>query len=241
MSEDRPKTAKRPNHHAETFASLDFKLTEQQRLLVEGCVKAARWIAFRRLTAIYGHRRGSRKVIENHVDDLAQCAAVGLCVAATFFNPEKGVKFITYAYKVMQSWMKRTEVMWMPVSIGPAWVKHYDKKKRRHARGAQVFHFSSFVDNSGEPVTISEIVERRPDQSDAYRDLLGHAEVEQFKSMIPPRWWEIVWRRANGKRPNEIAAEMGITRQRVHQIEKACLERLRLSRTAERIIFEAQD
>lgn len=79
-----------PVSHADTRKRTSEPLTAEQRRLVDGCQGFVRSIAWK------VHRKVPRHLVD--LDDLIAYGQLGLCDAAREFDPNRAVKFTTYAY-----------------------------------------------------------------------------------------------------------------------------------------------
>ncbi len=94
-------------------ARLDVQpLTPAQQALVEanrGLVHQQAWQMAGTVLAAKGYRWNARSVILRNqlYDELQDAGMIGLCVAASLFDPERGVKFCTYAYPWIRNHVQR--------------------------------------------------------------------------------------------------------------------------------------
>ena len=79
-------------------------LNEEQRQLVESCLSGERIALVHR--AIREHIVVNETIFGFGYDDLYQEGCIWLCKAAATFQKEKGVKFETYAYKVVSNGLR---------------------------------------------------------------------------------------------------------------------------------------
>ena len=79
-------------------------LNEEQQQLVESCLSGERIALVHR--AIREHIVVNETIFGFGYDDLYQEGCIWLCKAAATFQKEKGVKFETYAYKVVSNGLR---------------------------------------------------------------------------------------------------------------------------------------
>ena len=131
-------------------------------------------------------------------EDASQEAVLHLCHAADVFDPSRGLKFSTLAHYAIRGGVSRAR-----------------KQILRHGHAALVFDVAD--DDDAPPL-------------DEATDL---ARLHAALAMLRPRHRLVMELRfgIGGERPpmilEEIGAELGVTRERIRQIEAVALERLR--------------
>lgn len=120
-----------------------------------------------------------------------------LCIAASTYKPELGWAFSTYAVKCL--------------STGWCTVQHHMTREmrdyRRHSRMGDL--------------DILVVDQRRADTSEDVK-----AQLDSLLARLPERERLVLQGRAGGKILTEIGEELGITRERVRQIQERALTRL---------------
>lgn len=149
------------------------------------------------------------------IEDLCSMATIGLCNAARLYNPDKEIKFNTYAGRAIWNTIIRQ-------------VQHSGEPKVPIlSLESSIFRDNDFIDNDENleglisdgvdiaeecavRVTISDIIERRLNESE--------------KKVIRYRYF------ANGKQPSQIetAKHFGISKQRVSSLEKQALDKIKM-------------
>ncbi len=198
--------------------------------------------------------------------DLIAAGNLGLIEAAKRFDPEKDVKFISYAVwwirqAIMQTIFQQTGAVRIPVkeSLFISKVKDaYEKLKEKLKREPTIEEIAEEVDASPRKVKTALQIVRVPlsfDQpiSDEEEDLTLldlvsksgtedvekevveealHKEIEKLLNVLDKRERTIIEERfgLNGKEPktlNEVGEKLGISRERVRQLEQRALKKLR--------------
>ena len=177
--------------------------------------------------------RDSKRHFDSHIDDFAQEAMMALCNAASDFDQDRGNKFITLAYKHIKMRLQREgELGFHP--LGPGWV--YAATGRW--KGRISITYTSELIPGWHGATIEEFLESGVNLSERLHPLVGTDEWKHLKGMVPPRWWDVLMRRMGDYTLQEIGEALGISRERVRQIEAQALKRLRMSKVAERLMFD---
>lgn len=156
--------------------------------------------------------------------EIIQEGNMGLVKAITRYDPDKGVRFICYA------------IWWIK-----AYIKNYIYKSYQahtgslmHAKGL-ISLDSSFANESGEEDRLLDhMLDEGPDQEDSYVCKERRSFLLNLISSQPPilsqREIYILKKRFFCDPPatlKDIAAKIGVTRERVRQIEARSLERIR--------------
>ncbi len=157
--------------------------------------------------------------------EIIQEGNMGLVKALTRFDPDMGVRFICYA------------VWWIKAYIKNFIQKSYQVHTGRltHAKGLISLDSSISTDNeNNEECLLDHLLYQGPDQDDCYAEKERHSYLVNLLSSDPPilskREVFIIQKRFFNDPPvtlKEIAGEIGITRERVRQIEMRSLKRMR--------------
>lgn len=157
--------------------------------------------------------------------EIIQEGNMGLVKALTRFDPEMGVRFICYA------------IWWIKAYIRNFIHKSYQVHTGRltHAKGLISLDSSISGDNDGnDECLLDHLLYQGPDQDDCYAQKEHHAYLLKLLSSDPPilskREVFIIEKRFFNDPPStlkDIAIEIGITRERVRQIEMRSLKRIR--------------
>lgn len=215
------------------------KLTPEMQEKVLSVMKWARQIArahsFALLRSLGRRPAGFAQMLE----DAEQEAMLGACRAAFDHDPTKGA-MSTYSWWHIRQALQRGRSFWtcMADTLGPRF-----RSGRRSARKAHRFYMISDFDkgqtNDEMPFDISD--DGRQDVlRRLYEAALDEETLALLRSVVPQRWWDIVWKRMNGDTLETIGREFGVTRERIRQIEVAALHRFRLVNRI-RGMIEAED
>lgn len=162
-------------------------------------------------------------------EDLVAEGVLGLFEAASRFDPAHGVKFSTYA-----SWwiLKR-----MRESLGAnASIVRIPRYRRDDGSSRPYIRDVSLEEPArvGGTLSLHDVLAEssipRPDDELVRED--GRRRLERLLESLPARHREVLVRRfgLDGRRPEPLAAlaaEFGLSRERIHQIEREAIERLR--------------
>src|SRR5262249_16569045 len=141
---------------------------------------------------------------------------VGLMKAIEHFDPEKNVRFATYA------------VWWIR-----AYVTRYLKDNRSQVRGGESerismtdFSLDVAVDDEGETTFVDLLEDDRPDPAmtllSRERDEDVKAALEKVKKRLGDLGWDILQERLRQEEPRtleELGQRWGVSRERVRQVE----------------------
>ena len=149
------------------------------------------------------------------VSDLVSVGAIGLMKAVNSFDPQKSIKFATFASRCIEN-----EIL--------MYLRKIVKKKCEVSLDEPIN-----VDVEGNELLLSDVVGTEPDV--VYRDLEKKAEIEQlYKSFstLSKREFEIIKLRyglldAEELTQKEIADKMGISQSYISRIEKKVLGKLK--------------
>lgn len=180
-------------------------LTETQQSLVESNTALVGW-AVKRLTPAGWHRG----ILDN--DDLASAGMLGLIRAAQTHDPAKGA-FTTHASyhircQILTEMKNRQDHIRIPLSVDPA-------ERSRLAEALMT------VPISGDTQIAA------PEWGESHRMDDTRDEVERILARLPRRQADILRERMAGKTLSEIGKALGVTRERVRQIEAMAYEYVR--------------
>lgn len=131
-------------------------------------------------------------------------AMIGLMLAANCFDPSLGFKFSTFAWRVI-----RQNIV------------HGYMKRNRHARNNSATRVL-FVDPD---LLVSQRDSGQPLEPIDTEDLI--AKMRSKISNLPPQYAKVLLGRLDGNKLHEIGDEMGVTRERVRQIQVSATGMLR--------------
>jgi RNA polymerase sigma factor (sigma-70 family) len=146
-------------------------------------------------------------------DDAFQIACLGLMRAAETYDPDRG-PFATYAWNWLWQNLLNANREAAPVHVPPkVWQNH---KPTRCALPVRRF------DDGNEQDMLPAPDERTEDVA------LALVHIER----LPPQWRYVLRRRLAGFTLKEIGASMGVSRERVRQVQSAALRRLNGARVS---------
>jgi RNA polymerase sigma factor (sigma-70 family) len=161
-------------------------MTPEQQDLVEQNVKLIHWAATK------------YRMPEYEYDDRFQIAAIGLCKAATTYNPDKGREFTTYGATCM-----RNELL-----IAARYAK----------RRPPMPSLDAFADGTDIPIKDMLIGPDNTEESVLRNEVSEMIAEALSKLSVRDRW--LIDMRLRGKTFRECAKVAGITYQRVQRIEE---------------------
>jgi RNA polymerase primary sigma factor len=165
------------------------------------------------------------------LEDLINEGNIGLINAIDHFDPERGCHFITYA------------IWW----IRQAMIKAIHAAERVSIQGSDEstepvsLDAPAFDEEGATPLTDMIPDRGNPGPEDAFLDESLKNEIEGLLERLPPRELSILRERfgLDGRKPaslEEIGKRLKMTRERIRQIEKQALRRIRHSASAERLL-----
>jgi RNA polymerase sigma-32 factor len=163
--------------------------------------------------------------------EIVQEGNMGLVRALARFDPDMGVRFICYA------------IWWIKAYIKNFIHKSYQVHTGRltHARGLISLDSAISGDAENEECLLDHLLYQGPDQDDHYAQKERHYYLLNLLSSNPPiltkREVYIIKKRFFHDPPatlKDIATEIGVTRERVRQIEMRSLQRMRTAMEKER-------
>ncbi|HOO36687.1 MAG TPA: sigma-70 family RNA polymerase sigma factor [Deltaproteobacteria bacterium] len=166
--------------------------------------------------------------------EIVQEGNMGLVKALTRFDPEMGVRFICYA------------IWWIKAYIKNFIHKSYQVHTGRltHAKGLISLDSAISGENENEECLLDHLLYEGPDQDDFYTHKERHAYLVKLLKSDPPiltkREVFIIEKRFFNDPPatlKDIALQIGVTRERVRQIEMRSLQRIRAAIEKQRDIL----
>lgn len=160
-------------------------------------------------------------------EDLAASGYIGLCLAATRFDPDRGFKFSTYAHACIKSFVLSEAKFSQP---------------RSAALGSNDYLASQLVKNISElsapdSEDMQDVFDWRRSENE-YGDIPQQV-IEKIKEVVGDRRWAIFQEHClRSKTYDDISDNMGITRQAVHQQFTVCLRLLRASKSFNKLIAD---
>lgn len=142
-------------------------------------------------------------------EDALQEAAIAFIGAVRCFDPSRGVKLITYASFRVRARVER------------------EIRRRRGAACVPVNATGEAADLARSAGADLDACPRDASDEPGPEELLSRAEVRRAVASLPQRERIVVQRRMQGETLETIAADFGVTRERVRQIENKAHERLR--------------
>jgi len=173
-------------------------LTPAEQALVDAHVR----LAFHLVNRRYGRDHP-------FADDLAQEACIGVMEAARRFDPSRGIAFGTYV-----GWWIRSKLSGF--------------MRRRRLR-LKIDGATSFDDPDGPPEPADPASALRP-LDILIADEAAESDADLLQSALAglsPRERTVLLRRAGGETLREIGTDLGVSKERVRQIETAALARAR--------------
>lgn len=168
-------------------------------------------------------RMYSRQGLTAGFDDFLSAAHLGLVIAARKFDPTRGVTFYTYAFQWMDSKLQRVV---MEEKRQSGWAYNHLKKDRDSGesgmeRLVRVDQWPVDKDDGHALDVAAPLANPRDeyDVEDRRRIVMASARNQRERVILQGR--------LQGKHLEDIAAEIGLTRQRVHQLLGPILERAR--------------
>ena len=191
------------------------------------------------LTARYAHlpfqtalRYQHRLPVGLDLEDLIGAGWIGLLQAAELYDPARGAQFGTYAIALIRGAIRQALRSW-------DFVPRRVREQARHD-GREVPAMLS-LDAPASAQTQETLGERLSDPSPGLEvqaaEALERAALRQALALLPQREQQILLLRyGRDATYREIAARMGLTEQRVHQLHQAALLKLRRDERLERVM-----
>lgn len=158
-------------------------------------------------------------------DDGAQEARIAAIEALAHYDPATGFRFLTYASKKVY-WVLRRKREYG----GTIRLPTYDNQTRtkggvENATRARKIGSLDYPD----PVTNRPLSARLPSDANTLRDVMSREDAErvhQALDSIPERYRMVLLRRLDGEKLKEIGGTMGVSSERIRQIEGKALKML---------------
>lgn len=166
-------------------------------------------------------------------DDAVQDGVVALMKATENFDPSKGVSFATYAYHVINRRLRRlSEQRSIMSGMGQQCVVR-GRPETEEARQLALRPTISLNAPSGSGLDndsderIDFLRSDLPDPEKTYADAELAHHARRLLAKLSPRNADIMRRRLAGESGEDVAADYGLTKQRVQQIERESIETLK--------------
>lgn len=152
---------------------------------------------------------------EREQDELISIGSLGLMKAAASFQPEKGIRFATYASRCIEN-----EIL-----------MHYRAKKKT----AGDVHFDDPLeyDKDGNALTLLDVMSDNASLEDQVEQTIQEKQLHHFlRTCLTQREWKVIVHRYGmfglpAQTQREVAEALQISRSYVSRIEKAALKKLR--------------
>lgn len=173
------------------------------------------------LPTVY-HAVGKRlKVMPWHeeYDDLVSAGMEALAKSAAHFRPEEGFKFHTYV----------SHAVWRAVCRESALVarRGFVHVPLRYREGSS-YGFPNVPQPTSLDVIDDDVLHDHPMNDSEERLSNAKMTLEQLLPALPPRWrWVLERRYLDSWTLDEVAAHLGVTRERARQIQHRALKKLR--------------
>ena len=154
-------------------------------------------------------------------EDLIQEGMVGLCIACQKFDPDRGLKFATYAI-----WWIRQPMFRYLKSLSPVHIPATRSKEERDRVGVSISFdtggreqkgFVNRIRSKDGPEKLYAMIYRQDKL-----DLIGHSLAD-----LDLRSATIIRLRAKGKTLKQCGEKLDLSRERIRQLEKAALRKIR--------------
>jgi RNA polymerase sigma factor (sigma-70 family) len=143
-------------------------------------------------------------------EDARQTALVGVMIAASKFDPDRGLQFWTYAWH----WVRQSLCNFKPGSTRFHFICGRDHDGMIHCvRQADLESPTDDSFGASRLELMTSISERHEEK------LVALEKINQGMKAMPARWRKVLMMRARGYRLDDIAGELGISRERVRQLE----------------------
>lgn len=157
------------------------------------------------------------------LEDFEQAASLGIMRAIRNFRQEEGSRLITYAYRAILSFMQREYIKSFPVKIpdNVFRMEEEDCKDDRYEKAR--FWKVGRLNNDFSEIEVpekGETFERKMENREMMRRL------EDRLPALTERTQHVIRSRLRGRLLREIAEEMGISRERVRQIQDEGVRKL---------------
>ena len=181
-------------------------------------------VANRQFAAFIVRQQLKRGVCADRIsfEDLVQCAVIGMMDAETRFDPTRQVKFITFAWHYINRAIQNALIE------DDAIVRH-----PQSTRSAKGLHLKPVVVDLDGPVRTKTGELSDPAELDTYRALRtapDHTAVDHIDlrilDLLDDRERLVLISHANGRKLHEIGTDLGVSRERVRQIESKAKTKL---------------
>jgi len=173
-------------------------------------------------------------------DDLIQAGNVGAVLAVDRFDPGRGTRLTTYAYRSIMNHVRRfrTEHGFLAVRAPTSYSSCGQRRRSQMDEQLKPFVRSISIDKllpktrvNGDGLTVRSIMA----DPNSERHVAGVADADDrrwvmrlVRKHLSSRQQHIIMSRARGRKLHEIGEELGITKERVRQIERLAIWKLRM-------------
>lgn len=205
-------------------------LTDEQQALVESGLRFAQRVSIdtARWIARHVYQQPSPRVIQDIFDQLIGAAYAGLCRGAQVFEKERGNKFLTCA----GWWVRQAighEIPHLNLYVGPRGLKspaHHMVRMQSCLASEQNrtdYEVGDVFDVLDPHVTMWDQQQKKAEDAITFRRLM--AELAQ---VLSPRYLTVLYQRIVMELPlRTIAKNIGVTKERVRQIEEKAIAKIR--------------
>lgn len=165
-------------------------------------------------------------------DDLKQAGVIGLWKAITQFDPTRGFAFSTYAWKCVLNSVSAENLRlgYSVIHVPQDYARDSEERRRLKKRARhEVISLSAPLSNGGvlEDILVGSTVTPAQEYEERDEQRLSMDRFRRRLIGLPRRQRQVVAAHINGMRAKDIAAEMGVTKQRVSQLWDEATRRLR--------------
>lgn len=179
-----------------------LKMNDDQKRLVEDNIRLAGFMTQKWI------KRGTHHL---NYDDIFSMFSFALCKAAKTFDPNKGVKFATYAARCMENEIKMA----------------FRRKSRLGGESSEIFLGAVMnCDDNGNEVELIDVLSNNDHM--AYDKILDIMYTKEALMTLKPREFTILQQRFFEERNQRYVADhLGLSQSYISRVEKAVLKKLR--------------
>lgn len=155
------------------------------------------------------------------LQDYVQVGSLQLLRVIQRFDPDLGFNLSTYAThslrQILHRYRNARHLISMPDN---AWSNESTREAALKAQMVLSIHEPIRLESDGDAILLSQVMASEPDDHDALMDQRQVVDrVQAAIKMLPPRERDVVERRTNGEKLQEIGNRLGVSKERVRQIE----------------------